>query len=258
MRIKWYGTASLLVESNDTWLLIDPYLKNFNPKLYRVPVEEAAQADAAVITHPHLDHFCDIKAFLDAGLSRVYVSQNGIDHAREQGIPVSDMVPLCAGEVLKIGNLTVRTYQSKHCKFDLWTVLGVALSPLTYFRFSKGVSLIKATKRYKITQDIYALEITDGEKTVMVLGSAGMDETQSYPTGADLFVFPYQGRTRMHRYLQKFLKVLRPKAVMADHFDNAFPPFTHTMNMKRFVPTVQNTLPNTTAFVPKEGEWYEV
>lgn len=114
------------------------------------------------------------------------------------------------------------------------------------------------TKKYKIDQDIYAFEISAEGKRVMVLGSAGMEKSVAYPKQADLFVFPYQGRARMDRYMIPFLDAFQPKAVMIDHFDDAFPPLTHRVNPKRFLPTVKKYLPNAKAFVPREGEWYEI
>lgn len=259
MKIKWYGTASLLIEEGGDRILIDPYLKRLNPKLPAVPVEEAAMCDAVFITHPHFDHFSDIGEFLKAGVPKVYVSLNGIAHARENGIPTEKMTPLSAGEEIAIGEFTVRTFQSRHCKFDLRTVLSVALNPVTYFRFRDSVNLIRATKRYKIKEDIYALEISSKGKKVMVLGSAGMDrEGTSYPKHADLFVFPYQGRAGMHRYMIPFLEVFAPKKVMIDHFDDAFPPFTHAVDPKKFVPTVKKYLPECEALIPEVGNWYEI
>lgn len=258
MKIKWYGTASLLIEGGGSSVLIDPFLKKYNPKLPPFPVEEGAGADAVLITHPHFDHFCDIGSILEAGAKKVYVSENGIAHARETGVPTDRMIPLSAGETLQIGALTVKTYQSRHCKFDLWTVLSVVLNPATYFRFRDGVEILKATGKYKIGEDIYALEISCEGKRVFVLGSAGMDGQTDYPKGADLLVFPYQGRTRMHRYLGDFLRVFEPKAVMIDHFDNSFPPLTHTVNVKKFLPSVKKILPSAKAFVPREGVFYEI
>lgn len=259
MRIKWYGTASLLIEGGNTRILVDPYLKAYNPRLPRLPVEEAAGADAAVITHPHLDHFSDIGAFLEAGLKRVYVSRNGIERAAAQGIPTDRMSELSAGDEFVIGGITVRSYQSRHCKFDAGTVLAVALNPMTYLRgFKAGVALLKSAKKFRIGKDIYALEFVHGGKSVTVLGSAGMDPDTVYPQGSDLLVFAYQGRTGMYRYMRRFLDVFRPKAVMASHFDNAFPPLTHAVDMKKFVPAVEKKLPEARAWVPREGEWYEV
>ena len=258
MKIAWYGTATLLVSCGSTRLVIDPYLRQYDKKRPHPPVEALSSADAALITHPHLDHFADIGAFLSAGLSKVYVSENGIAHAKEQGIPTEKMLPLHAGEEFTVGECTVRTFQSRHCKFDAGTVLSVVFSPRTYLRAGDAIALLKETKHWKISDDIFALEISGGGKRVMVLGSAGMDENTEYPTGADLLVFPYQGRMGMHRYMRPFLERFRPRAVMADHFDDAFPPLTHLISMKKFAPAVKEFDPLVRAFVPKLGEWYDV
>lgn len=258
MKIKWYGTATLLIESGDTRILIDPYLKPFNKKLPPVPLEEAATAKAIFITHPHLDHFTGVNALTERGVKEVYVSQNGIRRAAKYGMDASRMLPLAANELHRVGDLSVRTYQGKHCKFDAATVLRVLFSPRTWALFGKGVCILRGARRFRIGKDIYVLEISDGEKKVTVLGSAGLDEGTSYPQGADLLVFPYQGRAGMHKYMKKFLRTFCPKAVMLDHFDNAFPPFTHTVKTEKFAQTLSETLPNARGFVPAEGEWYEV
>lgn len=256
MRIKWYGTASLVVESGKTRVLIDPYLRKLNPKLPPVPV--TGDFGAVFITHPHLDHFSDIGAFLEAGVKRVYVSENGMAHARENGISTQQMRALSAGQTISIGDLIVRTYQSRHCKFDLATILSVVFHPRTYLKISNSIELLRLIGKYKIKDDIYALDISDGKKRVTVLGSAGMDPDERYPRESDLFVFPYQGRSRMHRYLKRFLLRFSPRRVMIDHFDDAFPPFTHRMNTSKFIPTVKETLPTAEAFIPEEGVWYDV
>ncbi len=259
MRIKWYGTATLLIEAGDTRILVDPYLKQYNRALPRIPVGEIG-ADAVFITHPHFDHFADIGAFLEAGIKKVFVSERGIAHAHANGIPDERMIPIAANERVTVGSVTVQTFRSRHCKFDVPTVLSVALNPATYlFHFRDGVKILKTTKKFRIGEnDIFALEFMAEGKKVMVLGSAGMDENTEYPDGADLFVFPYQGRSRMHRHMIPFLKTFAPKKIMIDHFDNAFPPLTHTVGTKKFLPTVKKYLPEAEAFVPVEGEWYEV
>ena len=189
MKIAWYGTATLMLACGDTRILIDPYVRQYDKKQTPVPVDALSAADAVLITHPHLDHFADIGAFLEAGAKEVYVSENGIRHAAAQGIPVGEMHPLAAGDVFRVGELTVRAYQSRHCRFDLWTVLSVALSPRTYLHAKGAVALLRQTKKWKIKDDIFAFEISGGGKRVVVLGSAGMDEGTEYPKDADLLVF---------------------------------------------------------------------
>ncbi len=258
MRIKWYGTASLLLESGDTRLLIDPYLKSYNKTLYQIPMDEAKTAQAIFITHPHLDHFGDVAAFTEDAVIPVFVSENGIRHAEKLKMDTDGMISYSVNEEIKIGNFTVHTYQSRHCVFDVATVLRVVFAPRTWLHAVSCLKLCHHALQYKLHEDVYALHISDGRKSVVVLGSAGMEENVSYPQGADLLVFPYQGRSRMHKYLVRFLEAFRPKRVMADHFDDAFPPLTHRENMKKFIPTVKNYLPDADAFVPQEGEWYEI
>ena len=256
MRIKWYGTASLLLESGDARILIDPYLKQLNPALYRVPLEEAKTAQAIFITHPHLDHFGDIAAFSEA--IPVFVSENGIRLAEKNKIGTDGMIPYSVNEEIKIGPFTVHTYRSRHCVFDVATVLRVTFAPRTWLHAVSCLKLCHHALQYKLQDDVYALHISDGEKSVVVLGSAGMEESVTYPQEADLLVFPYQGRSRMHKYMERFLEAFRPKKVMADHFDDAFPPLTHRENTEKFLPTVKKILPDAEAFIPQEGEWYEV
>ncbi|MBR7186231.1 MAG: MBL fold metallo-hydrolase [Clostridia bacterium] len=260
MKIKWYGTASLLLESGETRLAIDPYLKEYNKKLPPVDVQEVRDSDAIFITHPHFDHFKDIAVFTKNGGARtVYASENAIEQAYKNAIQTDCMVPMSANNSYTIGNFTVKTYHSRHCRFDARTVLGVVFSPRTYFKHAfRGVKLVKDFLAFRMRGDIYALEIFDEQSRVMVLGSAGYDPKECYPKGCDLLVFPYQGRADLHKQLEKFLQIFEPKGVLFDHFDDAFPPFTHTMNVKKGINVVKKHLPEGCVIVPQEGEWYEI
>lgn len=257
MRFKWYGTATVLLESGGTRLLFDPYCKPLAPA-HPVPLAEARTAQAIFITHPHLDHFSDIDAFSE-GVRSVYVSETGISLARKNGLNAAPMRRIEAGEEVRVGALSVRAYPARHCAFDAATVLRVLFSPRTWLRFGDSVSLLRGAKRFRIGRDdVLAFEVTDGQKRVLLFGSAAMRPGVEYPRGADLLVFPYQGRARMDRELRPFLRALAPAAVTIDHFDDAFPPITCRVDTRRFLPTVQRDLPGAAAFIPEEGAWYDV
>ena len=65
MHITWLGQAGLLFETDQTSVIIDPYLSNsvasVQPQNYRkVPVDEkflSIKPSVIIITHSHLDHF---------------------------------------------------------------------------------------------------------------------------------------------------------------------------------------------------------
>ena len=81
MRLKWYGTATILLESGNTRLLFDPYCKPL-ARGAPVPLAEARTADAVFITHPHLDHFRDIDAF-GGKTARIRLRKGPLHRAQE-------------------------------------------------------------------------------------------------------------------------------------------------------------------------------
>ena len=64
MKITWLGQAGLMFDTEDTKIIVDPYLSNsvekIEPHNYRrVPVDESflkLRPDVIVLTHSHLDH----------------------------------------------------------------------------------------------------------------------------------------------------------------------------------------------------------
>lgn len=257
MYYKWYGTATLLIESENTRLLIDPYRKQFARK-DRMPDDEICSADAIFITHPHVDHFKDTDSF-SHGKIPVFVSETGISHAEKYGLDHSCMRRISAGDCVTVGDLTVRAYPAEHCRFDAASILRILFSPRTWLHFSDCVSLLSDARRFSIKRDdVLAFEVSDGVKNILVFGSAGMNENALYPDKVDLMFFPYQGRRRIDKVLAKFLRRMSPKKIVIDHFDDAFPPITHEVNTKRFIPTAEKYAPSAVAVIPELYTRYEV
>ena len=257
MKLKWYGTASILLESGETRLLFDPYLHTFAQSA-PVPLAEARTANAIFITHPHLDHFGDVDAFSE-GRRPVYVHERGIRLARENGLQAACMRAVRADDEIIVGDFSVRAYPALHCRFDAATVLHTLYSPRTWRMLPNTLALLRGAKKFRIRRsDVLAFSVTAEGRTLLLFGSAGMAAGANYPQGADLLIFPYQGRARMDRALQPFLDALRPKAVAIDHFDDAFPPISRQVDARRFIPTVQSRLPGARTLVPAQNIWYDV
>ena len=257
MKLKWYGTASILLESGGTRLLFDPYLHALAEGA-PLPLAEARTADAIFITHPHLDHFSDVDAFSE-GRRPVYVNERGIRLARENGLQAACMRAVRAGDEVAVGDFAVRAYPALHCRFDAATVLRTLYSPRTWRMLPNTLALLRGAKKFRIRRsDVLAFSVTAEGRTLLLFGSAGMAAGTNYPQGADLLIFPYQGRARMDRALRPFLDALRPEAVVIDHFDDAFPPVSRQVDTRRFIPTVQARLPAARAFIPDPNVWYDV
>ena len=223
-----------------------------------MPLAEARTANAIFITHPHLDHFGDVDAFSE-GRRPVYVNERGIRLARENGLQAACMRAVRADDEIIVGDFSVRAYPALHCRFDAATVLRTLCSPRTWRMLPNALALLRGALRFRIRRsDVLAFSVTAEGRTLLLFGSAGMAAGANYPQGADLLVFPYQGRARMDRALLPFLDALRPKAVAIDHFDDAFPPLCWVVFARWFTRMVQCRLPDARTLVPAQIIWYDV
>lgn len=262
MKITWHGTATLTVESGGTKILFDPFLKR-NKKLPAVDVDSLSEANAAFITHPHFDHFCDVQAFTDAGLPVVYGSAQCVKLAKENAFSARTFRKLQLiepFEEVRIGRLRVTAYPAVHCRFNAANTFASMFNVKNSLKLKSLFTIFKTHRKFPLGEgnETYAFEVTDGQKRVFILGSAGLKEGVEYPTDSDLLVFPYQGRTKMHLYAMPFIEKLQPKRVLADHFDDAFPPVSRRVKAEKLVEETARRFPSVTAFVPTENLPYEI
>ncbi|MCD8120555.1 MAG: MBL fold metallo-hydrolase [Lachnospiraceae bacterium] len=88
---------------------------------------------------------------------------------------------------------------------------------------------------------------------IQIMGSMNLDPNVTYPTGADVLVLPLQGRSDQDEYAVQFVERLRPKLVLLDHYDDAFPPISKDVDVSGFVRNVEERL-RIPCRAMKEGE----
>ena len=258
MKITWHGTATLTVEGERGRVLFDPFLRR-NKKLTPIDAAALAEADAAFITHPHFDHFCDLESFFKAGLPIAYVCKQGVESAKKYGFQKESMdrlEELLAGQTFTVGDLTVTSYMARHSKLDARTVLRSALRPQNAFKGAAAISVMKLHKKFPIDGTTFAFEVTDGKKTALIFGSAGLEENVAYPKNADLLVFPYQGCSHLEKLASEITGLLTPARVMFDHYEDAFPPISYPQSQAVVLQEMRDKHPETEAFFPKENVAY--
>ena len=55
------------------------------------------------------------------------------------------------------------------------------------------------------------------------------------PKKVDVLVWPFQGRTNITKYSLPIIEKIKPKTIILDHFDDAFPPVTTHINTEKFL-----------------------
>lgn len=248
MVLIWYGTASLLIEADGKKFLFDPFYR-LNKKLERPAPEEFYGADVILNTHPHFDHLCDLPEILKHTSAKIYGTPAMVKNLAAHGVNVDEKAEAITS-ALKFGNAEIRAYPARHVKNNLGLIVKTALVGALKFQYAKAIKILKKHREYPMGGDIVAFEFTAEGKRILILGSAGTTDGLNLPTGADVLVYPFQGRGNMTKYSLPIIEELQPKSVILDHFDNAFPPITGKVNTGAFVKAMQRLHPEIPVTVP--------
>lgn len=260
MHATWLGTASILISAGGTRLLFDPYLRRHNPALPPFPLDEIADVDAIFITHPHFDHFSDLPRVMERCSAPIHVCERGIEIARQRGFDTARLRCIRAGDALRVGGLEVHAWQSCHCMYDRRILREVVSRAVRPSHLKEGLSIECENHRFRIDMrnDALAFEVRGDDRRVLLLGSANCREDVAYPTDMDLLIWPFQGHSGMDEYSLPFLDRFRPKRVMLDHFDDAFPPISAQIDCKPFLERAARLHPGIEILAPEERVAYEV
>lgn len=257
MKIKWFGTASLLIETDKYKLLFDPYLKSMNKTLPDFPLDEIKDVDAIFISHPHFDHFSDIPTVTKYTNCPIYTNRRGIEIAKHLKYDMSRIREMHTDDVFEFGNSKITIYQGRHIVFDLKNVHQV-IRRVFRGQLIGGIKIKRANRRFRSRlKDVNSFLITENKKSVFIMGSANIDKNIVYPKFMDLLVFPYQGRSNMLAYSYPLVKSFKPKQILVDHYDDAFPPVSKRMNVEEFKEKIESES-DISVIIPKENELIEI
>ena len=256
MKLTWYGTATIGLEDGETRLLFDPFVR-MNRRMKTTPIEGFCGFDAALVTHGHLDHIYSIPELMrkDAAVP-VYCTEPPKRTLISRGAPAERLRLISPGDELKFGRFTVRVWPFRHIVFDPVYILTV--TPKCAVMFPKLFWQAYLNRKMPENGEIVAYEIEHGGKRIFLTGSFRDKPEIEYPKNADLFILANGGSVFVPEKSAGFIEKYRPKAILVDHFDNAFPPVTRTVSVERLRRTVAKNHPEIRFIVPEECKAIEV
>ena len=233
MKLTWYGTAALLLESDGTALAFDPFLGIACGQRDPCRAQDAgpfAGVPDVFVTHGHFDHIIQIPALCPD--ARIHATKTPCRTLRGRGLRTLDEI--APGQTLEAGPFTVRTFPGRHCRFDAGIVLKTACSGRVWKNAGHMLSLLRWNRQYPENGEILFYELCAEGKRIQIMGSLGLDPDTAYPAGADVLILPYQGRSDLEDYALPIVRRLAPRRVLLDHYDDSFPPMTADIHTKKF------------------------
>jgi len=260
MRLKWYGTATILIEQDGTQLLFDPFL-SLNSNTFKPPKDELSKIDNILVTHGHLDHIVDIPAILHhgGGHANVYCTASPRETLISKGIEEGKIQTITPGDVLIFGLFEVHVLRGKHIVFDKRLIMKTFFSPRVFRYRSSFRYLLNENKICSEAGETVIYDIRMRGERILLLGSLNLDENTEYPKSADLLILPLQGRSDVSKYAMNIIDRLQPKKVLLDHFDDSFPPISSYVDTEHFASLMKSKYPGVPVISPQAGvAWIEV
>ena len=249
MKITWYGTATIGLDDGKTKLIFDPFVR-MNKHLETTPIEGFAGFDAVLITHGHFDHIYSIPALTNVDKQvPVYCTQTPKNTLIGRGVPADRLHVIRPGDTLQFGDFTIKVWQFSHIVFDPIYILSVV--PKCVVQFPRLFWQAYMGKQMPENKEIVAYEIEHDGKRIFLTGSFRDRPEIDYPHDMDLLVLANGGSVFVPEKTADFLAKYEPKAVLVDHFDNAFPPITRNVGVKRLQKTIAKNHPDTRFIVPE-------
>ena len=255
MKITWYGTATIGIDDGETRLLFDPFVR-MNRRADTTPLEGFTGFDAVLITHGHFDHLYSVPALAEADKSvTVYCTKTPQETLLARGVPQDRIHRIGPGSEISIGAFTVRVWQFRHIVFDPIYILSVV--PKCVVQFPRLFWQTYINTKFPENGEIVAYEIEHGGKRVFLTGSFRDTPAVAYPDNVDLLILANGGSVFVPEKTAGFIAKYHPKAILVDHFDNAFPPVTRDVSVKRLKKKVERDHPDIRFVIPEIGQTTE-
>jgi L-ascorbate metabolism protein UlaG (beta-lactamase superfamily) len=230
MQLRWLGTAGFELISENTSVLIDPYLTR-NPKArpeQKLRSSDFSHARAVLLTHGHFDHTYDVPALVEASGAPVYASPLVCQSLAAKGVPWSRLRPRWGGESDEVGPFRFTAVPARHVIFDARLVISTLWHCLPHLPELARLG----TTHYPTGQVMGWLIEVEG-KRLFDLGSARM--LADVDGEVDVFMVPVQGRTDICDVAAALVERIKPSVVIPQHYDDFYPPLSRYVDLEPFL-----------------------
>lgn len=228
MEITWFGTASVAIKTGDQHIIWDPFV-TLPGAAIRNSEEDFQRYKNVLLTHGHMDHLASIPKLVKKEDVKVWCTMTPAKTLRKKGVDRHKIHLLAPGETIHFPGMEIDVLKGRHIHYDRGilkkTFLNTRMISYCYNLPWNAVSMIK----FPENGETVAYLIKAEGKRILLLGSLGLDPEETYPSDVDLLILPFQGASDLITPTMEILEKIRPKRLMIDHYDDAFPPISNNI-----------------------------
>jgi L-ascorbate metabolism protein UlaG (beta-lactamase superfamily) len=230
MILRWFGTASVALETERGKLLWDPFVPLKRAE-NRTEIEEYDGYTDIFVTHGHFDHIAHLPAVIRRNpKARIWCTDAPYATLRKKGVPAANLVRIGFGETLDVQGFAVRTYHGRHAVLPRAGFSRVAYALKSPARGNLFWIAKEAMQCHEEDETVLYEVSADGVR-VCLMGSLNIREGAELPKDPDVLVLPYNGWEDNFPPAAAAIEAMRPKRVLLDHYDDSFPPLTQPLDL---------------------------
>lgn len=252
MEIIWYGTATVLLNSNGKSILFDPFT-GLEGAENKTDINKFFKKENIFITHGHFDHLSDIKEIIENGEATVYCGEVPYKILEKRKADLDKIVVINPHDNFNFDDIKIKVIKSTHNKTDMLLVLKHLADFFRNMKYLRNFFNITVKKRDYIEGNETSAFIVEAEnKKMLILGSMGLpEEEKNELDNIDILVLPYQGKFNNAAAAKEIIEKILPKTVVLSHFDDSFPPMTEHVDTQPFIESMKNEYPEITVIKPE-------
>lgn len=225
MEIIWHATASIELRCEQGRLLFDPFVPLKGAE-FPVPIEIYDGFTDILVTHGHFDHILFLPQILHRNPGvRIHCTQTPYRTLLARGVPERSLQLITAGESFTLNGFEVTALPGRHAVLPKATLRRIAMI-LTEGPAGNLPLILRENRRCPENGETLFYHITCGGSSVSLMGSLNLRPDVAYPTESDVLILPYNGWEDNFPPAVEVIERLKPRRVLLDHYDNAFPPVT--------------------------------
>ncbi|MDO4977982.1 MAG: MBL fold metallo-hydrolase [Eubacteriales bacterium] len=230
MKIKWYGTASVSIETQSSKILFDPFVPLPGSGI-RISKKDYEDFSNIFLTHGHMDHLASIPGLVKGTDPSIWCTKTPAKTLLKKGVNKKRIRVLHPEDKIYIGDIEIQPIKGKHIHFDKQIVKKTLISS-RMIKYGYNIPWLMHQNRVcKEKKETISYLIRAEGKSILLMGSLGIDPSTVYPIGVDLLILPFQGASDLITPSLEIIEKIKPKRIMLDHFDNTFPPISNKISL---------------------------